>query len=36
VFVPEQQSSRVLHYHPSKSQKQSSQANYNRCLIVQT
>jgi hypothetical protein len=34
-FVLEQQSPRVLLYHPSKPQKQNSQAHYNRCLIVQ-
>jgi hypothetical protein len=34
-FVPDQQSSRVLLYHPSKPQKQSSQVNYTQCQIVQ-
>lgn len=34
-FLPDQQFSRVLVYHPSKSQKQSSQAHYKKCLIVQ-
>ena len=34
-FVPDQQSSRVLLYHPSKPQKQSQQAHYNHCMIAQ-
>ena len=34
-FVPDQQSSRVLHYRPSKHQKQNLQVNYNQCQIVQ-